>query len=138
MRYRRMYHLVLMLLLAGCVPTNPFARPSTIERWRTALMRGDYAAVEQIMVGEHVAAWSRETQQLTQQHGRIESYGRSDGLSSDRTMVITRIKLTWQDGTALCFRVQETEADALQLLDQHYQDCATLERDDPAYQPPPK
>jgi hypothetical protein len=79
------------------------------------------------------AAWSRETQQLTQQHGRIEAYGRADGLLSDRTMLITRIKLAWQDGTALCFRVQQTEADTLQLLDQHCQDCATPEQDDPAY-----
>jgi hypothetical protein len=132
-----MWSLITIMLLAGCVPTNPFARPSAIERWRTALMRADYAAAEQIVTGEHVAAWSRETQQLTQQHGRIEAYGRADGLLSDRTMLITRIKLAWQDGTALCFRVQQTEADTLQLLDQHCQDCATPEQDDPAYQPPP-
>lgn len=123
---RRYSVLLGLLLLTSCNlgPVAPLEAGSPLDRWVTAVQQRDYATAQRLMLADDVAVWQADTERLFQQHQALESYRRVDQAAPPNQPAIIRTEWTWRDGFARCLRVQVTQDNKVDLVDQTYQACA--------------
>lgn len=126
----RLHHKVFLfflsiLIITGC-NTNIAAEPP-LDRWASAAIRGNVAAVEELMRNEDFAVWRTETELLNEQHQGLQSYERIDlAEGQPGTPTITATKWTWTDDFTRCLRVQVNQNNTIDLLTNSYEDCSQV------------